>query len=62
MAHDDTKWAEIYAEEGHGLVILAADDTAHFSFNCSHFSPATLTATRYDFELVPAEEFFKDAD
>lgn len=62
MAHDDTKWAEIYAEEGHGLVILAADDTAHFSFNCSHFSPATLTATRYDFELVPAEETIVNVD
>ncbi len=62
MAHDGTKWAEIYTEAGHGLVILPAEETEQISFNCSHFSPKTLTGTRYDFELVPAEETVVNVD
>ena len=62
MAHDDTKWVEFYTEAGHGLVVLPADDTAKISFNCSHFTPMTLTETRHDYELVPAEETIVNVD
>ena len=62
MAHDDTKWAEIYTEANHGLIIAAADDTEKISFNCSHFSPATLTETKHDYELIPSEETVVNVD
>ena len=62
MAHDDTKWLEVYTEAGHGLLIAPADGTAKISFNCSHFTPVTLSNTKYDFELLPSEETVVNVD
>lgn len=62
MAHDDTKWLEVSTEAGHGLLIAPAGETAKISFNCSHFSPLTLTQTKHDFELTPAEETIVNVD
>lgn len=55
MAHAETRWAEIYSEAGHGLIITSTEDTETFSFNCSHFTPIQLTETKHDYELVPKE-------
>jgi beta-galactosidase len=51
MAHADTEWAAVTALTGRGLVFLR--DARPFSFNCSHFTPAALTAAAHDWELVP---------
>ncbi|MDD7676314.1 MAG: glycoside hydrolase family 2 TIM barrel-domain containing protein [Eubacteriales bacterium] len=60
MAHADTRWCEITSLTGHGLLFLRTETP--FSFNCSHFTPAQLTATRHDFELVPLAETVVNID
>ena len=56
MAHDGTAWVELRREDGVGLWILSTDDTPSYSFNCSHFTPQTLTETAHDHELVPMND------
>ncbi|MBE6554888.1 MAG: DUF4981 domain-containing protein [Ruminococcaceae bacterium] len=60
MAHADTKWMFVANREGHGL--LAAKTEKDFSFNCSHFTPADLTLTAHDFELVPLKDTVVNLD
>lgn len=62
MAHDDTRWLEVRSKAGQGLLITPADNTEKISFNCSHFSPLTLTNTKHDFELTPAKETIVNID
>ena len=38
MAHDDTRWFTIANEAGQGLLIAAAENTHHVSFNVNHFT------------------------
>jgi len=54
MAHADTRWVTVASHAGHGLLCVSAGND--FSFNCAHFTPAMLTATAHDFELVPIRE------
>ena len=54
MAHTDTTWMTVANAAGQGLMAVAAGKP--FSFNCAHFTPAQLTATAHDYELVPMEE------
>lgn len=56
MAHIDTHWFEVANLAGQGLLATGANDSATFSFNCSHFTDEQLTATEHDYELVPKEE------
>ncbi len=56
MAHDDTLWLTLANEAGHGLLVTAAEDTPHISFNASHFTDAMLSATAHDYELSPLAE------
>ncbi len=60
MAHADTRWAYVSSIAGHGL--LFAMTGTPFSFNCSHFTPAQLTVTRHDYELVPLKETVVNID
>ncbi|MBR5448652.1 MAG: DUF4981 domain-containing protein [Clostridia bacterium] len=58
-AHVGCKWAELLNDGGTGIAVFASaggseltlDDT--FSLSASHFTPEQLTATNYDWELVP---------
>ena len=54
MAHTDTRWMTVASHAGHGLLCVSAGQD--FSFNCSHFTPAMLTTTAHDYELVPLRE------
>lgn len=54
MAHTDTDWMTVATAAGHGLMAVTLGDS--FSFNCAHFTPAQLTATAHDYELVPLAE------
>ena len=54
MAHADTRWMLVTSVAGHGL--LAVTTGKDFSFNCAHYTPAQLTATAHDYELVPMKE------
>ncbi len=54
MAHADTRWMQVASVAGHAL--LAVSTGPDFSFNCSHFTPETLTATGHDYELTPMAE------
>ena len=51
MAHVDTVWSAVTNLAGHGLIFIRSG--RNFSFNCSHFTPAQLTATAHDWQLVP---------
>jgi len=62
MAHVETRWARICSEAGHGLLVLPAEETDSFSFNCSHFTPLMLTQTAHDYELVPKKETVVNVD
>ena len=62
MAHVETYRAKIATEGGHGLLVLPADSTESFSFNCSHFTPLRLTRTRHDYELEPKAETVVNID
>ncbi len=62
MAHADTKWAEVYTDAGHGLLITGTEETPAFSFNCAHYSPMQLTKTMHDYELIPLEETVVNVD
>ncbi|MCQ2427606.1 MAG: DUF4981 domain-containing protein [Clostridia bacterium] len=53
-AHTDTEWCAVTTLTGHGLLCTAERKT--MSFNCSHFTPAQLTETRHDYELVPMKK------
>ena len=53
-AHADTRWMLVSSVAGQGL--LAVTTGKDFSFNCSHFTPAQLTDTAHDYELVPMKE------
>ncbi|MBQ7320125.1 MAG: DUF4981 domain-containing protein [Clostridia bacterium] len=61
MAHSDTRWMFVSQLYGHGLGALSVGHDA-FSFNCAHFSPAQLTATAHDYELVPMKETVVNID
>ena len=54
MAHADTRWMMVSSVAGQGL--LAVTTGKDFSFNCAHFTPAQLTDTAHDYELVPMKE------
>ena len=56
MAHIETHWARFTTEAGHGMLVLPADASKDFSFNCSHFTPAMLEKTAHDYELIPKKE------
>ena len=60
MAHTDTKWVSVSSVAGHGLMFFRTD--ADFSFNCCHFTPKQLTATKHDYELVPLKETVVNID
>ena len=62
MAHAETRWADIYSEAGHGLMLTSTEDTETFSFNCSHFTPTQIAKTRHDYELVPKKETVVNID
>ena len=51
-----------YTEAGHGLLVLPAENTETISFNCSHYSPARLTRTRHNYELVSKETTVVNVD
>ncbi len=53
-AHADTRWMMLSSVAGQGL--LAVTTGKDFSFNCAHFTPAQLTDTAHDYELVPMKE------
>ncbi len=54
MAHTDTGYMAVTDMGGRGL--MAVSTGVPFSFNCSHFTPAQLTQTPHDYELVPMKE------
>ena len=54
MAHNGTKWAQVYSYAGHGLMALKCDDD--ISFNASHYTPKMLEKTRHHYELKPLDE------
>ncbi len=60
MAHANTRWCAVTSLTGHGL--LAVQTEKPFSFNCSHFSPAQLTATRHNYELKPQRDTIVNID
>ena len=62
MAHMETHWVRVTDAAGQGLTVTPACGTPDLSFNCSHFSPAQLTATAHDYELVPQELTFVNID
>ena len=60
MAHADTRWCAVTSLTGHGLLALRTEKP--FSFNCSHFTPAQLTATRHNYELKPLRDTVVNID
>ncbi|MBR7098074.1 MAG: DUF4981 domain-containing protein [Clostridia bacterium] len=62
MAHTETHWMKVASETGHGIKVLPANETETISFNCCHYTPAQLTNTRHDFELVPKKETVVNID
>lgn len=56
MAHNGTKWAQVYSYAGHGLMALKCEDD--ISFNASHYTPKMLTKTKHNYELKPLKETF----
>ena len=62
MAHTETHWVRVTDAAGQGLTVTPACGTPDLSFNCSHFSPAQLTATAHDYELVPQDLTFVNID
>lgn len=59
-AHAETRRAAVTNADGNGLGFVFCDKP--FSFNCSHFTPEQLTATRHDYELVPMSETVVNLD
>lgn len=53
-AHADTHWACFSSLPGHGIAALCT--ARPFSFNCSHFTPAQLSCTAHNDQLVPLKE------
>ena len=53
MAHADTQWMTVANVAGRQVSVVSTDRA--FSFNCSHFTPAMLTKTAHDYELVASE-------
>ena len=53
MAHADTGFVELTNDSGEAISFVSGDKL--FSFNCSHFTPETLTAAKHNYELVPSE-------
>ena len=53
MAHAQTRWMEVANAAGQGLLATNTEESAHFSFNCSHFTAEQLTETAHDYELEP---------
>ena len=53
MAHADTGFVELTNDSGSAISFVSGDKL--FSFNCSHFTPETLTNTPHNHELVPSE-------
>ena len=51
-SHHDTRWAEITSAYGAHIIFGGKS----FSFSALHYSPATLTDTAHDYELVPERE------
>ncbi len=52
-SHWGCRWAEVYGETGHGLLITA---DIPFAFNAQHYSPEQLTEKRHHYELVREPE------
>ena len=61
-AHTETHWVRVTDAAGHGLTVTPAQDTPTLSFNCSHFSPADITAAAHDYELTPSPLTFVNID
>ena len=62
MAHDGSRWVEIYNNAGNGLLATNTEESDSFSFNCSHYTPMMLTNIPHDFELEPLEETVVNID
>ena len=62
MAHADTIWAQISNKKGDSLLLLKAEQTDSFSFNCSHYTPMQLTKTKHNHELTPLSETVVNID
>ncbi len=56
MAHIETRWMEVADLAGQGILATGANESAAFSFNCSHYTDEQLTEVAHDYELVPMEE------
>ena len=62
MAHAETHWMRVTDAAGQGLTVTPAGNTPDFSFNCSHFSTAQITAAAHDYELVPQDLTYVNID
>ena len=54
-AHYGCKWAELKNHGGVGIAVFSIYD-GDFSLSASHYSPEKLTATAYNWELVPDDD------
>ncbi len=54
MAHNGTKWVQVYSWAGHGLMAVRCGDD--ISFNASHYTPEMLTKARHRYQLKPLSE------
>ena len=62
MAHTETRWVEISAFSGIGLLATNTEYADSFSFNCSHYTAEQLTNTPHDYELEPLAETVVNLD
>ena len=62
MAHTETHWVRVTDAAGHGLAVTPAGEMSDLSFNCSHFSPAQLTGTAHDYDLIPQSVTYVNVD
>ena len=62
MAHIETRWVEISAFSGIGLLATNTEDAESFSFNCAHYTAEQLTKTAHDYELEPLAETVVNLD
>ena len=62
MAHTETHWVRVTDAAGQGLAVTPAGEMSDLSFNCSHFSPAQLTGTAHDYELIPQSVTYVNID
>lgn len=62
MAHTETHWVRVTDAAGQGLAVTPAGEMSDLSFNCSHFSPAQLTGTAHDYDLIPQSVTYVNVD